>query len=188
MVLKRFPPVLAFQSAVDATVSVNAVVEGLFKRLPAGGHELVLFDINRLKEIERLLRDDPDPIIKKILRDENLPFAFSLVTNENEESRNIVVRRKVPGDSETTEIALKLAWPKELYSLSHVALPFPPEDPLYGRSDSFKSPGVHLGSLSLRGERGVLQIPASDMLRLRWNPFYAFMDQRLFEFFRLENP
>lgn len=188
MVLKRFPPVLAFQSAVDATVSVNAVVEGLFNRLPAGGHELVLFDINRLKEIERLLRDDPDPIIKKILRDENLPFAFSLVTNENEESRNIVVRRKVPGDSETTEIPLKLAWPKELYSLSHVALPFPPEDPLYGRSDSFKSPGVHLGSLSLRGERGVLQIPASDMLRLRWNPFYAFMDQRLFEFFRLENP
>jgi len=186
--LKKFPPVLAFQSAVDATVSVNAVVEGLFNRLPAGGHELVLFDINRLKEIERLLRDAPDPIIKKILRDENLPFAFSLVTNENEESRNIVVRRKVPGDSETTEIPLKLAWPKGLYSLSHVALPFPPDDPLYGRSDSFKSPGVHLGSLSLRGERGVLQIPASDMLRLRWNPFYAFMDQRLFEFFRLENP
>jgi hypothetical protein len=187
-VLKRFPPVLAFQSAVDATVSTKAVVDGLLNRLPAGGHELVLFDINRLTEIERMLKDAPDPIINKILGNPDRSFAFSLVTNENEESRNIVVRRKVPGDSETTEIPLKLAWPKKLYSLSHVALPFPPEDPLYGRSDSFKSPGVHLGSLSLRGERGVLQIPASDMLRLRWNPFYAFMDQRLFEFFRLENP
>ena len=188
MVLKKFPPVLAFQSAVDATVSVNAVVKELFNRLPAGGHELVLFDINRLKEIERLFKTDPDPIIQKILADTNRSFAFSLVTNENEETRNMVVRRVVPGDSETTEISLKLEWPKGLYSLSHVALPIPPEDPLYGRSDSNKSPGVHLGSLSMRGERGVLQIPAADMLRLRWNPFYAYIEQHLFEFFRLENP
>jgi alpha-beta hydrolase superfamily lysophospholipase len=186
MALKRFPPVLAFQSVVDATVSTKAVVEGLFNRLPARGHELVLFDINRLRKIERLLKNDPDPFIKKIRRNTNLPFAFSLVTNKNEESRNIVVRRKVPGDSETTEIPLKTAWPKGLYSLSHIALPFPPGDPLYGRSEAFKSPGVHLGSFSLRGERGLLQIPATDMLRLRWNPFYAFMENRLFEFFRLK--
>ena len=39
-----------------------------------------------------------------------------------------------------------------------------------------------LGRIELRGERGVLQIPAVDMLRLRWNPFYPYMEQRLLEF------
>ncbi len=37
--LNRFPPVLAFQSIVDATVSTRAVVDGLFAKLPAGDHE-----------------------------------------------------------------------------------------------------------------------------------------------------
>lgn len=188
MVLKKFPPVLAFQSIVDATVSTNAVIEDLFKRLPPGGHELVLFDINRHKEIEETLKSDPQPMIKNLLGEANLSFALSIVANENGENQNVVVRRKVPGDSETTELSLKLQWPGNLYSLSHVALPFSPDDPLYGRSDANNSPGVHLGSLSLRGERGVLQIPASDMLRLRWNPFYTFMEQRILEFFRLQTP
>ena len=41
---------------------------------------------------------------------------------------------------------------------------------------------LQIGKLALRGERGVLQIPAADMLRLRWNPFYSYMEQRLLEF------
>jgi hypothetical protein len=76
-------------------------------------------------------------------------------------------------------------WPKGLYSLSHVALPISPKDPLYGGPDAGKSPGIKLGDLALRGERGVLQIPAADMLRLRWNPFYPYMERRLLEFVRL---
>ena len=42
--------------------------------------------------------------------------------------------------------------------------------------------------MDLRGERGVLKIPAADMLRLRWNPFYPFMERRLLEFARLLGP
>ena len=38
--LERFPPVLAFQSVADATVSTSALVRGLFDRLPAGEHEI----------------------------------------------------------------------------------------------------------------------------------------------------
>jgi hypothetical protein len=67
-----------------------------------------------------------------------------------------------------------------------VALPFPPDDPLYGGQGGAKSPGIHLGDLALRGERGVLLIPASEILRLRWNPFYSYLEGKVLEFFKLE--
>jgi hypothetical protein len=57
--LGRLPPILAFQAVIDATVSTRAVVDDLFARLPAGGHELVLFDINRYSGIEPLFSPGP---------------------------------------------------------------------------------------------------------------------------------
>ena len=39
--VKGMPPILAFQSVADATVSTPAVIDALFKRLAAQGHELV---------------------------------------------------------------------------------------------------------------------------------------------------
>jgi hypothetical protein len=41
---------------------------------------------------------------------------------------------------------------------------------------------VRLGDISLRGERSVLQISANAMLRLRWNPFYAYLEERTLAF------
>jgi alpha-beta hydrolase superfamily lysophospholipase len=183
--LVDFPPVLAFQSAVDATVSMQSLIDGLFGQLPAGGHELVIFDINRISEIAQMLRQDPKENVKAGLYDTDLGFTISFVTNKSEKSRRVVVRKKRPGDSEIVEISTGLMWPKGLYSLSHVALPISPNDPLYGGPNAGNSPGIKLGDITLRGERGVLQIPASAMLRLRWNPFYPYMERRLLEFVRL---
>jgi alpha-beta hydrolase superfamily lysophospholipase len=186
--LRRFPKVLAFQSVVDATVSTPAVIKGMFAQLPTGGHELVLFDINRVSEVEPLLKEDPGPKIEAIFSDESLSFTLSLVTNESNDSRAVVVRSKMPGSIKIAEIPLGLKWPRGIYSLSHVALPFPTNDPLYGGSFSGGSPGIRLGNMELRGERGVLQIPAADMLRLRWNPFYPYIERRLLEFVGLIRP
>jgi alpha-beta hydrolase superfamily lysophospholipase len=183
--LNRFPPVLAFQSIVDATVSTRAVVDGLFAKLPAGGHELVLFDINRLSEVEHVLIEDPKSSIETKFKDPKLPFAISLVTNASEDSRDIVVLQKKPGDTKITRKPLDMKWPVNIYSLSHVALPFPMDDPLYGMIDSNDNSKIQLGNMDLRGERGVLQIPAEDMLRLRWNPFYPYMERRLLELFNI---
>ena len=185
---QHFPPVLAFQSVADATVSTQAVVDDLFGRLPTGGHELVLFDINRVSEVEQLLKEDPGPKIEAMFRDESLSFAVSLVTNESNDSRGVVVRRKIPGSLKIAEISFGLKWFRGIYSLSHVALPFPINDPLYGGSYSGGNPGIRLGNMELRGERGVLQISAADMLRLRWNPFYPYMERRLLEFLHLAKP
>ena len=63
-------------------------------------------------------------------------FTLSVITNESESSREVVVRRREAGGAEVTESPLGLAWPLGLYSLSHIALPFPPDDPVYGGMDT----------------------------------------------------
>jgi pimeloyl-ACP methyl ester carboxylesterase len=184
--MQRFPPVLAFQSVADATVSTKAVVDGLLARLPVGDNELVLFDINRTSETKQIFKNDPGTGMKSIFNNPDLSFSISVVTNETENSSQVVVWKKGPEKKESKKTPLDLNWPKGLYSLSHVALLFPFDDPLYGGSDTVDSPGVRLGNIALRGERGLLQIPAEDMLRLKWNPFYSYMERRMIEFLNLK--
>ncbi|HBH35323.1 MAG TPA: alpha/beta hydrolase [Gammaproteobacteria bacterium] len=180
--LKRLPPILAFQSSVDATVSARAVIEKLFKRLPQGGHELVMFDINRREVVEEFLSNDLKTEIEALLTNTALPFGFGFVTNGNAQSSDVLILHKQAASTDIQELPLATTWPQKLYSLSHVALPFPANDPLYGGDEAVKSPGIKLGDLALRGETGVIQIPASTMLRLRWNPFYPYIERRVLEF------
>ena len=74
-----------------------------------------------------------------------------------------------------------MIWPDNVYSLSHVALPFPPTDSLYSPEPK-DDEGLHIGRLEIKGEKGVFNISASDMLRLRYNPFYADMQQEIIGF------
>jgi hypothetical protein len=118
------------------------------------------------------------------MAEKNLPFDITLVTNENPGSRAVVARRKPPfsaGASKTE--SLNLAWPRGVISLSHVALPFPPDDPLYGQVPSGKEDILFLGRMAIQGERGLLKIPYSFLVRLRYNPFYAFFEARTLEWF-----
>lgn len=184
--LTRFPPVLAFQSAVDATVSTPALVEVLFRGLPEGGHELVLFDINRIAGIEHLLTSDPGPGIESLLADADATFTFSLVTKRGAGDREVVVRSRRPGERRLEVTETDLRWPKGVYSLSHVALPFREDDPVYGRSPPQESPGIRLGDIAYRGEKGVLRVSGDERLRLRWNPFYGYLQGRLLGFVGLQ--
>jgi hypothetical protein len=68
-----------------------------------------------------------------------------------------------------------------LVSLSHVALTFPPDDPLYGESPPESGDQVFLGNLAIKGERGLLKLPADWLLRLRYNPFYDHVESRVLE-------
>ncbi len=180
--LKAVPSILAFTSVIDATVSTPALVSNLFDRLPAGGHELVLFDLNRIKELQPLMKWDPAKVVQALQADPDKTYILSVVTNENVNSRKVIVRSKRPGEKQLTDSSTGLSWPEGIYSLAHVALPFPADDPLYGGHPPEKSQGLHLGELALRGERGALQISASSMLRLRWNPFYPYVEKRVLEF------
>ena len=177
----RLPPILAIKSTVDATVTTDAVVDNLLIRLPANRNELLLFDINRQATIKStLLVDDPGPLTKRLLNDAALPFAVTMVTNEDAYSQHVVARRK-PAYSEDGYVleSLQLEWPAGVVSLSHVALPFPPDDPVYGESPVEGNDQVFLGNLAIKGERGLLRIPGEWLLRQRHNPFYDYMQARI---------
>lgn len=190
--LAEFPPLLAFQSVVDATVSVPASIEGLFDRLPPGGRELVLFDINRGTRMEPLLRSGIAADAIALLHNPRRPFTLTVLSNDKGRGRRLMEFRRPAGGGKQSETDPGLEWPTDIFSLSHVALPFAPSDPVYGGrlidaigAKSGAATTLHLGDLAMRGERGVLQVGASDMLRLRWNPFYGYMEGRALAFLGL---
>ncbi len=180
--LSKLPALLAFQSSVDATVSSRALVDNLFSRLAPGKHELVLFDINRQTDIEQVLQKDPKAILNAMLENNELPFSLSVVRNINQNNPVTSIVRKPQSGAPLEEITTRLSWPKDIYSLSHVALPFGEQDSLYGKAGAMSPSGIRLGNLALRGERGVLRVPPGDMLRLRWNPFYPLIEQHIVDF------
>ncbi len=71
---------------------------------------------------------------------------------------------------------LGLAFPTGLFSLSHVALPFPMYDSLYGlQPDEPENFGVNLGAIAPRGERGVLIVDLDALVRVSSNPFFPYI-------------
>jgi hypothetical protein len=65
-----------------------------------------------------------------------------------------------------------------VYSLSHIALPFPDDDPLYGDRPS-GSAALQLGGIAIRGERNVLVVSQDSLDRLGFNPFFGYMAERI---------
>jgi hypothetical protein len=69
-----------------------------------------------------------------------------------------------------------------MYSLSHVALPFPASDPLYGMEpDTSEDYGINLGVIAARGERGALIVSLDALMRTSSNPFFSYMMGRIEE-------
>lgn len=171
------PPILVFKSTVDATVSVNAVLDNLLMPLGASDNKLVLFDINRHGVESALLIDDPGPLTNQLMGNNNLPFSLSLLTNRSEHTRSVEIRTKQPFSSEITDIVdLDQPWPAGVISLSHVALPFPTDDPIYGQYPPEDEGIIFLGQMGIQGEHGLLKISTDWLLRLRHNPFYDYLE------------
>ena len=177
------PPTLVLKSTVDATVSTSAVVDRLLNLLKPNRHELVLFDINRFAVVKsRMVINDPAPLTDRVMDDAKLPFSVTLVTNENSKTKRVVSKHKQPFSANSSNTRqLELAWPTGVISLSHVALPISPDDPLYGQRPLENEDFLFLGQMALQGERGLLQIPLDWMLRLRYNPFYDFLESSMLE-------
>jgi hypothetical protein len=176
------PPTLVLKSTVDATVSNDAVVDRMLDLLAPDRHELVLFDINRSAVKSRLMISDPTPFTDRLMAENGLPFSVTFVTNENPASTSVVARHKPPFSTKATEIEpLGLNWPTGIISLSHLALPIAPDDPLYGRRPPDNEDVLFLGEMALQGERGLLVFPDDWLLRLRFNPFYSYVESRAIE-------
>jgi len=178
--LQEVPPILAFESEADATVTASAVKQELFDRLDSGDAELVLFDVNRVFEQEGLI--DGQSGFKAALSGPPHRYAISIVTNKSSQDPAAVVQQRPAMSDEVTTQDIGLNWPKDVYSLAHIALPFPPDDPLYGDGTNGNPDSLNLGGTILRGEEGRLQIPATAMTRQHWNPFYPYMERRILKF------
>lgn len=178
--LDQLPPILTFQSLIDFTVSTRAIVTSLYARLPANGSELVLFDLNRSVKFGPLLRSGSDLRPDRVLPPAPRRFRSTLVTNADIHSREVVEQVTEAGSTTVQTRPLGLEFPIEVFSLSHLALPFPITDPLYGiRPDDSDDFGVNLGALAVRGERGGLIVSLDSLTRLSSNPFYDFMAERI---------
>jgi alpha-beta hydrolase superfamily lysophospholipase len=180
--IEDFPPVLAFLSTVDSTVRAEAVVDALLEHLAPGNHELVLFDVNRFSVVQQLLVNDPGPLTQRLLALPQRPFGLTVITNLTPETQQVKELKAPAGSDEQVMRPLELAWPRTVFSLSHVALPFPPDDPLYGFEPAAETDHVQLGHIAVRGENGVLALPMWALTRQRSNPFHAYLIERLDEF------
>ena len=176
------PPILALKSAVDAKVTMEASVDNLLVLLEPNRNELVLFDVNRFAAKSSLLVDDPGPLTTRLMADDSLPFGVTLISNRDTNTRDVVARYKAPLSANITEHELQgLAWPSDVFSLSHIALPFPPDDALYGSNPPVEDESLHLGDIPMRGERGLNKIPGEWLLRMRYNPFYDVLETRVLQ-------
>jgi alpha-beta hydrolase superfamily lysophospholipase len=176
------PPILVIKSTVDATVSNNAMIDALLGRLPENGHELIVFDINRVAGAMSILVSNPAPFTVRLVDEPPQPFAITFVSNWTTGNQTVVaLRRNSMEDKASEEAPLDARWPPGVVSLSHIALPIAPEDPLYGRYPPEERGKLFLGTQSLRGERGVIQIPDNWFTRQRYNPFFDYTYERILE-------
>jgi len=178
--LNRLPPVLAFQSVADATVSTPAVINALYNQLPANGSELVLFDVNQSVRLSPLMRSSSLHASEHLLPPPPRRYTTTLITSASHTSSEAVAIRTLAGETVSVTEPLGVKYPTDIYSLSHVSLPFPLSDSLYGRyPDKPEEFGVSFGSLTPRGERSVLIVSLDMLMRISSNPFYPWMLQRV---------
>ena len=180
--LAGLPPALTFQSVMDFTVSTPAIIDALYARLPANGSALVLFDLNRAAKLGPLLRPRLDTQLARMLPPAPRTFEVTVIANAAPGRAEAVARTTPAGSTATTEQALSLAFPIDVFSLSHVALPFPQTDGLYGATpDPAEDFGIQLGAISARGERGALIVALDALLRQSSNPFFPYVLERISE-------
>jgi alpha-beta hydrolase superfamily lysophospholipase len=174
--LARVAPVLTFQSVLDFTVSTPAVISTLYQRLPNNGSELVLFDVNRGIRFNSLFSPQAYTALDQLLPPPPRSYRTTVVANLHSGDPHMVERVTLAGEASEHSAPLELEYPANVFSLSHVALPFPVHDGLNGlMPDPADDFGVHLGTAAPRGERGALVVEMDMLLRVQSNPFFPYL-------------
>jgi hypothetical protein len=178
------PPVLTFQSVIDFTVSTPAILTALYSFLPDNGSEIVLFDVNRTVKFGPLLRPSAYVALDRLTPTSPQPYRFTAIVNAGNDTDATAERSIAPGQLQAVERKLDIAYPPGIFSLSHLAIPIPVNDPLYGIAPDPGSRGefgLNLGVLDARGERGALIVDQDFLTRLPSNPFFPYLLARVEE-------
>ncbi|HKE95867.1 MAG TPA: alpha/beta fold hydrolase [Povalibacter sp.] len=185
--LAAMPRVHAYQSVVDSTVTASQVINGLLARLPPAGHELIAFDINHLEAIESLITPDLLEDIQR-LRTHTQPFRVTLIANCDSATRKVCAYTREAGSDQVSTKDLPLEWPAGVFSVGHVALPFPIDDPVYGLTPSNAGTQYNIGAVAGKGESGALVVGLGTFARLRSNPFFDVIRTHVVETLNPETP
>ena len=173
--IEQMPPIVTWQSVVDATVGADGVANLLYARLHGASHRLVLFDVNRRGALDSVQRPGAGELIERLSK-ETRGYTLDVVCNSGERERKVSVREFAPTGEESVR-STELEWPETLVSLSHVAMPFPPDDPAYGLNPGSGHAGFpSIGSWLFRGESGAVTISLGSLTRPRSNPFWQLID------------
>jgi alpha-beta hydrolase superfamily lysophospholipase len=182
--LATMPPVQTFQSVIDFTVSTPAILVALYAFLPDNGSEIVLFDVNRTVKFGPLLRPSSYVALEQLTPTTPQAYRFTAVVNAGDDAQATLERTIAPGELQASERPLGIAYPAGIFSLSHLAIPIPPDDPLYGIEPDPRNRlefGLNLGALDARGERGALIVDQDFLTRLPSNPFFPYLIARVEE-------
>jgi alpha-beta hydrolase superfamily lysophospholipase len=180
--LANLPPVLTFQSVIDFTVSTPTILRALYAHLPDNGSEIVLFDVNRTLKFAPLLRPSAYVAIDRLAPTAPAAYRFTAIANAGDDSEETVERSIAPGQLQAAVRPLNLPYPPGIFSLSHLSIPIPMDDPLYGIHPDPQSKGdygYNLGAMAARGERGALIVDQDFLMRLPSNPFFPYLLVRI---------
>jgi alpha-beta hydrolase superfamily lysophospholipase len=180
--LDALPPVLTFQSVIDFTVSTPAILTALYAHLPDNGSEIVLFDVNRTVKYVPLMRPSAYVAVERLAPTVPQPYRFTVIANATDKDEAVVERTVAPGQLVAKSRPLDLRYPSNIFSLSHLAIPIPMDDPLYGMQPDPRTAlefGYNLGAMDARGERGTLVVDQDFLTRLPSNPFFPYLLARV---------
>ena len=140
----------------------------------------MVFDINQAASFLPLFKPSSWTATSALLPTADRRYTVTIITNANEHSFSTVAKITPAGSTHETVVPLGQSWPQDVYSLSHVAVPFPPNDDLYGREPDVKNRyGISLGTIALWGETSVLSVGKEALMRVTSNPFYGYMEERI---------
>src|SRR5262245_54989305 len=176
------PRIVAFQSIVDSTITAREVARGLLARFPNPDDELVIFDVNRIDAMQGLIAPGPLEDLERIRNATDLPYRVTLIGTSSPDTRAVAAYTREAGATAVSKTELGLEWPPSVFSLGHVALPFPADDPVYGiELPADSKPRLHLGAIAVRGESGALVLSLGAFSRLRCNPFFDVVRAKILE-------
>jgi len=177
----KLPPILTFQSVVDNTVSTAAIVTNLYSRLGINGSELVVYDVNRNSTVLHLMDSVPIDPAAWLEAAAPLPYGVTVIRNRNRHGPEIDLLSLAPGETMLNTSETDMVWPEGFYSMSHIAVPFRADDPVYGDGSVAEDGERRLvfGNLAPRGEEGVLRLKSAYFLRTRYNPFFSYQAEHL---------
>ena len=140
-----------------------------------------MFDVNRFDRLAAFIPAATDSPLEQLEASADLPYRLTVITNVTRKSAQVAQQTVEPRSRAIESTPLQMTWPRGVYSLAHVAIPFAPDDPVYGTGGRQQSVyrGLPLGALQPRGETHLLTAPVGQLMRLRHNPFFAYVEQRV---------